>query len=58
MNFVAWIQAHVVGMAVLGMALLDFVIELVPSIKANSAVSVILSILQKIAGGAAQPPAA
>jgi hypothetical protein len=55
---IAFFQSHGVVLAALGVAILDFIIELVPSIKSNSLISLLLSVLGKVAGGGVQPPAA
>jgi hypothetical protein len=51
-SIIAFLQAHLVVLASLGVALIDFAIEVNPNLKSNSIVSAILSIFKKESGAA------
>ena len=47
MQIVHFLQAHVQALSVLGVALLDFLIEINPNLKSNTLISLALSFFQK-----------
>lgn len=57
MQVIAFIQAHAVVLSGVGVAVLDFLIEIIPAWKANTLVSLVLSVLQKKAAPTAPPSA-
>jgi len=59
-SVIDFVLAHDVAMAAIVVAVVDFVIELVPSVKSNTLISLVLEGAQKIMGSkpAASKPAA
>jgi hypothetical protein len=46
-SLIAFVQAHQMALSVLGVAVIDFAIDLSPGLKSNSIISLLLSFLVK-----------
>lgn len=52
----AWLQAHAALLAAFAVALIEFLIGLIPNLKNNSIIGLVLAALQKLVGGSSTPP--